>query len=47
LPDSIRDKAKMLLRHYPSKSDVLQAGLIEERAAGSIFEPILSSSIER
>ncbi|UVJ41940.1 hypothetical protein NVV94_14680 [Pseudomonas sp. LS1212] len=47
LPESIRNEAQRLLRHYPSQDDGLLAGRIEEQAEGSIFEPIFSSSIER
>lgn len=47
LPEPIRTEARRLLRHYPSESDVLLAGRIEEKQAqGSITEPIFSSSIE-
>lgn len=46
LADSTRNEARRLLRHYPSKDDVLLAGRIEEQVDGSIFEPIFSSSIE-
>ncbi|ASD11714.1 BPSL0761 family protein [Pseudomonas aeruginosa] len=47
LPEPIRNEARRLLRHYPSKNDMLQAGRIEEQAAGLVFEPVFSSSIER
>lgn len=48
LPEPIRNEAHRLLRHYPSKNDVLLAGKIEEKhAENSIIEPIFSSSIER
>ncbi|WP_284697489.1 BPSL0761 family protein, partial [Pseudomonas aeruginosa] len=46
LSESIRNEARRLLCHYPSKGDMLQAGRNEEQAAGSIFEPVFSSSIE-
>lgn len=46
LAGTIRTEAKRLLRHFPSKEDVLLAGRIEEQAEDSIFEPIFSSSIE-
>ncbi|MBM9967293.1 hypothetical protein JTL78_30450 [Pseudomonas aeruginosa] len=45
LSESIRNEARRLC-HYPSKGDMLQAGRNEEQAAGSIFEPVFSSSIE-
>lgn len=47
LAEAIRNEAKRLLRHFPSKADVLQAGKIEEQAGRSIFEPIFSSSTQR
>ncbi|WP_353629206.1 BPSL0761 family protein [Pseudomonas aeruginosa] len=37
LSESIRNEARRLLCHYPSKGDMLQAGRNEEQAAGSIF----------
>ncbi|HEJ5436221.1 hypothetical protein EJ654_30000 [Pseudomonas aeruginosa] len=46
LSESIRNEARRRLCHYPSKGDMLQAGRNEEQAAGSIFEPVFSSSIE-
>ncbi|MBM3105871.1 hypothetical protein IIE18_12045 [Pseudomonas sp. V1] len=48
LPEPIRNEAHRLLRHYPSKNNVLLAGKIEEKyAENSFIEPIFSSSIER
>ena len=32
LPEKVRMDAKFLLRHYPSKSDLILAGRIEEQA---------------
>jgi len=47
LPDSVRRQAKHLLRHYPSRSEMLLAGRVEERlTGGTIFEPTFSSCIE-
>lgn len=45
--ESIRKNAVALLRHYPSDSDILLVGKIQERyAAMSIITPIFSSTIE-
>ena len=45
--ESIRKTAVALLRHYPSDSDILLVGKIQERyAAMSIITPIFSSTIE-
>ena len=49
VPERIRQSAHFLLRHFPTKHDVLRAGLIEEQAnklgVGSI-SPVFSSSTE-
>lgn len=47
LPETMRNEARRLLRHYPSKETVLLAGRIEEQAEGLFLEPIFTSSIER
>lgn len=52
LPDKVRKDAKFILRHYPSDSDVLMAGRIEEEAQqfaisaslGAIFSSTLEYS---
>lgn len=47
LPDEMRQEARRLLRHYPSRKDVLLAGEIEEKlTSGTIFTPMLSSNEE-
>ncbi|WP_282722364.1 BPSL0761 family protein [Halomonas kalidii] len=47
LPESIRWQAKHLLRHYPSRREMLLAGQVEERPTeGTHFQPVFSSSIE-
>ncbi|WP_230697892.1 BPSL0761 family protein [Pseudomonas sp. SST3] len=48
LPDKIRKDAKFLLRHFPSTSDMRQAGRIEESsvAAAGCLGPVFSSTIE-
>jgi hypothetical protein len=48
LPESVRVKARHLLRHYPSKHEVLQAGRNEEQSPGGVlFQPVFSSKMER
>ncbi|MDN4145612.1 MULTISPECIES: BPSL0761 family protein [unclassified Pseudomonas] len=48
LPESIRDEARHLLRHYPSKHEVLQAGLNEEQSPrGILSQPVFSSKMDR
>jgi hypothetical protein len=47
LPETLRRQAKQLLRHYPSRREVLDAGQLEEHLThGTIFQPIFSSAIE-
>tara|TARA_R110000850_G_scaffold253599_2_gene378803 strand:- start:744 stop:1232 length:489 start_codon:yes stop_codon:yes gene_type:complete len=47
LPDKKRQEARRLLRHYPSRKEVLLAGEIEEiLMSGTIFTPMLSSKEE-
>lgn len=50
LPERLRRDAKFVLRHYPSESEVLMAGRIEEEAqpfiASASLGAIFSSSIE-
>lgn len=46
LPDRVRRDATFLLRHFPSKEDVLLAGQIEEQAETlpiGVMGPIFSS----
>ena len=49
VPERVRQNAHFLLRHFPTKQDVLRAGLIEEQAnklgVGSIC-PVFCSSTE-
>lgn len=50
IPERIRRDAHFLLRHFPTKHDVLQAGRIEEQAVklGMVsLGPIFCSSTER
>lgn len=49
VPDRIRKKAQFLLHHFPTKRDVLQAGLIEEQATKIgivVLGPVFSSSTD-
>ena len=47
LPDEQRQEARRLLRHYPSRKEVLLAGELEEKlTSGTIFHPMLSSKEE-
>lgn len=46
VPGHIRKNAQFLLRHFPTKSDVLQAGLIEEQASNLGIGPVFCSSTE-
>lgn len=47
LPETIRWQAKQLLRHYPSRREVLYAGQMEEHLCeGTIFHPKFSSKEE-
>lgn len=46
LPEPIRNEALRMLRHYPSKYEMLKAGQIEEKHAASAFvDPVFSSSL--
>ena len=48
LPEKVRRDAKFLLRHFPSKYEVLLAGRIEEQAETlpiGIMGPVFSSSV--
>lgn len=50
LPERVRRDARFLLRHFPSKDDVLLAGQIEEQAETlpiGALGPVFSSSITR
>lgn len=47
LPDEKRQEARRLLRHYPTRKEVLLAGEIEEKlTSGTVFTPMLSSKDE-
>ncbi|WP_305883159.1 BPSL0761 family protein [Pseudomonas sp. Irchel s3f7] len=49
VPERVRKNAHFLLRHFPTKQDVLQAGRIEEQAKKlgiGTFGPVFSSSTE-
>ncbi|WP_448091413.1 BPSL0761 family protein [Pseudomonas azerbaijanoccidentalis] len=49
LPDRVRRDAKFLLRHFPTRDDVVMAGLIEEHSdtlpigvLGPVFSPAIT-----
>jgi hypothetical protein len=47
LSETTRRQTKQLLRHVPSRMDMLGAGQLEEHLTdGTIFQPIFSSAIE-
>ena len=47
LPESFRRRAKGLLRHYPTRKEMLLAGQVEEKLAeGTLFQPTFRSSID-
>lgn len=48
LPERIRHDAKFLLRHYPTREDMVTAGHIEEDTSSlaGLMGPIFSSSID-
>lgn len=44
LPEVIRQEAHRLLRHYPSREEILLAGKLEESAdEGALFMPLFCS----
>ncbi|MNE32941.1 hypothetical protein D3C80_1265750 [compost metagenome] len=46
LPESIRNEARRLLRHYPTSNEVLLAGKVEEQMTNRLTPPFLSSTTE-
>jgi hypothetical protein len=48
LPEKVRHEAKFLLRHYPLKINLQQAGLLEEdpERFGPLISPVFSSYAE-
>lgn len=48
LPDRVRQDAKFLLRHYPSRDDMVQAGHIEGKIGpvSQILGPVFSIPID-
>ncbi|WCM54475.1 hypothetical protein OH720_13545 [Pseudomonas sp. WJP1] len=46
LPESIRNEARRLLRHYPTSNEVLLAGKVEEQMKDGLTLPFLSSTTE-
>ena len=49
LPKMVRDDAKFLLRHFPSRDDVILAGRIEEQSESlplGVMGPVFSSDFK-
>ncbi|MCK8664941.1 hypothetical protein M1M11_08615 [Pseudomonas azerbaijanoccidens] len=46
LPESIRNEARRLLRHYPTSKEILLAGKVEEQMKNGLPTPFLSSKID-
>ncbi|MDP9691324.1 UNVERIFIED_ORG: hypothetical protein J2W82_005015 [Pseudomonas mohnii] len=46
LPESIRNEARRLLRHYPTSNEILLAGKVEEQMNNGLPAPFLSSTID-
>jgi hypothetical protein len=48
LPERIRRDAEFLLRHFPTRGDMVTAGRIEEHTTSlaGLFGPVFSSPIE-
>ncbi|HEB06604.1 hypothetical protein LCGC14_0317290 [marine sediment metagenome] len=47
IADEKRQEARRLLRHYPSRKEMLLAGEIEEKlTSGTLFNPIFSSTLD-
>lgn len=44
--ESFRTQARRLLRHYPSSTEILLAGKLEDRRTDRLTAPFLSSKIE-
>lgn len=46
LPESTRNEAHRLLRHYPTSNETLLVGKIEEQMKNRLTPPFLSSTID-
>ncbi|MDD1141006.1 hypothetical protein M5G22_25885 [Pseudomonas sp. TNT2022 ID233] len=48
LPERIRRDAEFLLRHYPTRADMVTAGRVEEdtNSLAGLFGPVFSSPID-
>ncbi|WP_415769054.1 BPSL0761 family protein [Pseudomonas sp. LB3P38] len=46
LPESVRNEARRLLRHYPTSDEVLLAGKVEEQMKNVFTARFLSSTID-
>lgn len=47
LPESIRNNARRLLRHYPTSNEILLAGKVEEQMNNRLTPPFLSPTIDK
>jgi len=47
LPESIRNEARRLLRHYPTSYEILLAGKVEKQMKNGLAGPFLSSTIDK
>jgi hypothetical protein len=47
VPERVRRDAKFLLRHFPTRADMVMAGRIEEHTTSlaGLFEPVFSSPL--
>lgn len=45
VPDSIRDQAQHVLRHYPSQGDII--GIAEQAERGALSGPLLDAAVAR
>ncbi|CDG51734.1 conserved hypothetical protein [Halomonas sp. A3H3] len=46
LAEDIRTEAKRLLRHYPSKREMLEAAHVEQHLAeGTVFQPMFTTAL--
>lgn len=46
LPESIRNEARRLLRHYPTSNEILLAAKAEDGMKSGLTEPFLSFKID-
>ena len=46
LPESMRNEARRLLRHYPTSNEILLAAKVEDGTKSGLTGPFLSSKID-